>query len=182
MTLQKKYLLIVNAFLVVVLAAFFVLDIRKTERIMTNQAIESLREIGDAISSIHSLPQANSILSRCRRRSIHSAHSIRISASWFWTRIRRCWPPHLSLDRGRIWEEEQIWKILRGQTAFSHRIMSHNQTRVLDITLPLTREGKIIGALHISKSLQSIQCRSMGDEEEAICSISFLICCFYPSW
>jgi len=48
-TLQTKYLLIVNGFLLIVLAVFFAIDIHRTEEIMTTQAIESLRIMGNAL-------------------------------------------------------------------------------------------------------------------------------------
>ncbi|HEX9919873.1 MAG TPA: hypothetical protein VGB21_00085, partial [Candidatus Methylomirabilis sp.] len=51
MTLQTKYLLLVNGLLLAILLTFFAIDIHKTERIMTQQAIESLHELGDAFKS-----------------------------------------------------------------------------------------------------------------------------------
>lgn len=155
MTLQKKYLLIVNSFLVIVLAAFYLLDIRITERIMINQAIESLRELGDAIKA--------SILSRKEFNPQQAQETIDFFGPFHkdigilvLDKKSQVLASNAFHDRGRVWEEEEIWKILQGHIAFSHHVMSHNQTKVLDITIPLTREDQIIGALHISKSLESI--------------------------
>ena len=154
MTLQTKYLLIVNAFLSVVLGLFYALDIHRTEEIMTAQAIESLREVGNALrASILSQREFSADQTQEVVLRFHELHQdIGIMVLDRGSRILAS----TSQDRGRSWEEKQIWEVLRGKRAFSHYVMKHNGVKVLDITLPLARGDRIIGALHISKSLQSI--------------------------
>ncbi|MDH7500483.1 MAG: ATP-binding protein, partial [candidate division NC10 bacterium] len=150
-----KYLLIVNAFLLLVLAIFFVVDIHRTEEIMTGQAVESLREMGNALrASIHSQREFDAGQIQEAIRSFQALHKdIGIMVLDGDSRILASTAPG---DRGRIWEEKEIWEILRGSADFTHHTMRHKQVKVLDITLPLIKESRIVGALHISKTLQSV--------------------------
>lgn|GEM_PF-741016 len=155
MTLQGKYLLVVNAFLLVVLSAFFYLDIRLTEQLMTAQARESLEEVGATIQSLllaSPLPDLPSIQEAMS--TFHALHpDMEVLILDPRCRVLASTSPSY---RGRTWEEEQIWEVLRGRLPLSHRVMSHHGLKVLDLTLPLRREGRIVGAIHISKALESI--------------------------
>ena len=155
MTLQTKYLLLVNGLLLAILLTFFAIDIHKTERIMTQQAIESLHELGDAFkSAILSQKELNpdkvQQAIRCFRALREDIEIMVLDKD------SRVLASTSSQVRGRIWEEKEIWEILRGSSNFRHQIMTHNGVKVLDIILPLDKGEKIIAALHVSKSLPSI--------------------------
>jgi signal transduction histidine kinase len=154
-TLQTKYLFAVNAFLLVVLAIFFAIDIHKTERIMTQQTINSLREFGNALRA--------SIISQKKfdpdqaQKAIYCLQTLHTDIGiMVLNKDSRILASTSLYDRGRIWEEREIWEVLQGRKDFCHRIMKHGEVKVLDITLPLIKGDQFIGALHISKPLQSI--------------------------
>lgn len=155
MTLQTKYLLIVNAFLLVVLAVFFAIDTHRTEEIMTAQAIKSLREMGDALRAY--ILSQKELDTRQIQEAIHCFRTLHEDIGiMVLNRDSRVLASTSFHERGRLWEEKEIWEILRGNTEFSHHVMKHDGVKVLDTTLPLIRGNQIIGALHISKSLASI--------------------------
>lgn len=58
---------------------------------------------------------------------------------------------------GRLWSEEGIARVLRGESTFEWSIMRHRGEPVLDVTVPWRREGAAaVGAIHLARSLSAV--------------------------
>jgi signal transduction histidine kinase len=159
MSLRWKYLIAAGLSILVPFLAYLLLDARLTHSFLIQDHVASLRLAAELLQSSLDVCEAD-----CPRRAqrllggfaaSHPDLDIMLLDEKF-TVLAATRPAVL----GRIWREEGIGRVLRGETDFSWAIMQHHGEPVLDVTRPwMDSAGVPQGAIHIGRSLKVVDQR-----------------------